>query len=138
MAVYNEQNKKKWTKDGRHWYYVVYYKDFSGKRLQKRSKMYESKDEAEEAEALFILQKNNPSKKKFVIVADAFFMDYKKRKKESSYESYLYAYNKHIRPYFNDYYITDIILFKCKITLEKNSILWYNMVTIESSVRNNL
>ena len=46
MAVYQEKDKKKWTKDGRKWYYRCYYTDIKGNRKQKISKMYETKKQA--------------------------------------------------------------------------------------------
>lgn len=108
MAVYNEKNKAKWTRDGRHWYFAVYYKDLNGIQKKKISKMYRSQPEAEEAEALFITKRDHPNRIKFTIVAKDFFEDYKKKRKLSSYEGYLYAYNKHILPYFEEFYINDI------------------------------
>lgn len=54
MAVYQEKDKKKWTKDGRKWYYRCYYTDIRGSRKQKISKMYETKKQAEQEERLFL------------------------------------------------------------------------------------
>ena len=32
LAVYNEKDKSKWTKDGRHWYFRTPYRDSKGKK----------------------------------------------------------------------------------------------------------
>ncbi len=108
MAVYNEKNKSKWTKDGRHWYYVKNYKDNLGKTKYYKSKMFLTRKEAEYDENIFINKNNYSTLAKFNIVGIKYFEEYQKKRKESSYESYLYAYNKHILPYFNDYYINNI------------------------------
>ena len=39
MPVYREKNKKKWTKDGRSYYFKCYYLDIYGKRKQYVSKL---------------------------------------------------------------------------------------------------
>ena len=53
MAVYNEKNKNKWTKDGRHYYYKCYYTDMYGNRKQKVSKMFLTSNEAKNSEREF-------------------------------------------------------------------------------------
>lgn len=55
MAVYEEKDKKKQTKDGRKWYYRTYYTDMYGNRKQKVSKLYKTKLEAKEAESEFLI-----------------------------------------------------------------------------------
>lgn len=55
MAVYQEKDKKKWTKDKRKWYYRVYYTDMYGNRKQKVSKMFKTSNEAKEAESQFLV-----------------------------------------------------------------------------------
>ena len=54
MAIYQEKNKDKCTKDGRSWYFRVYYKNIQGIRKQKISKMFSTKREALEAERKFL------------------------------------------------------------------------------------
>lgn len=54
MAVYQEKDKSKWTKDGRSWYFRCYYTDMYGKNKQKESKKYLRKKDAEEAERIFL------------------------------------------------------------------------------------
>lgn len=72
--------------------------------------MYATQEEAEDAEALFILQKCSPTHIKFTTVSNSFFDSFQKTRKLSSYESYLYAYNKHILPYFKDFFMDDITI----------------------------
>ena len=69
MAVFKSKEK---TKDGRIWYFKSYKKDIEGNNKAYKSKKYLTKREAEEAEALFLLKRDNPSRKNFSIVA----MDY--------------------------------------------------------------
>ena len=38
MAIYNESDKSKWTKDGRHWYFRISYIDIDGKKRYYKSK----------------------------------------------------------------------------------------------------
>ena len=47
MAIYNELDKSKWTKDGRHWYFVCYKKDFNGINKKYKSKKFFKKSDAE-------------------------------------------------------------------------------------------
>lgn len=104
MAVY--QGEK--TKDGRSWYFTCYKKDYNNVNKKYKSKKYHSKKEAQEEERLFLMKRDNPNRKKFSLIANDFFKDYKMKRKLSSYESYMYCFNNHILPYFQNYYITDI------------------------------
>ena len=108
MAVYNEKNKSKWTKDGRHWYFRVYYRDINGKPKHKESKMFSTKQEAEQEELLFITRRDNPTLVKFNIVARDYFKYMYKSRKESTIYSYEHAFKKNIMPYFSDFYINNI------------------------------
>ncbi|MBR2708526.1 MAG: Arm DNA-binding domain-containing protein [Bacilli bacterium] len=56
MAVIQEKNKKKWTNDGRSWYYTYSFIDEYGNRQRSRSKLYKTKKEAKEEEAINILR----------------------------------------------------------------------------------
>lgn len=53
MAVYQEKDKNKWTKDGRKWYFRIYYLDMYGNKKQKQSKLYFTKKDAIDAEYQF-------------------------------------------------------------------------------------
>ena len=111
MAVFKSKEK---TKDGRIWYFKSYKKDIEGNNKAYKSKKYLTKREAEEAEALFLLKRDNPSRKNFSIVATD-YLDYcKKNRKESTYDTILRDYKKHIEPYFSKYDINDLDVFKLK------------------------
>ena len=106
MAVYNEKDKKKCTKDGRHWYYVSYYVNLKG--IRKQFKMFLTKQEAETEELKFKTKRDNPTLVKFSVIASE-YLDYMyKSKKESTVYSYENAYKKNIEPYFKDFYINNI------------------------------
>ena len=108
MAVYNEKDKKKWTKDGRHWYYVITYTDIKGKKRYRYSKMYKDRATAEAEELKFKTKRDNPLLVKFNIVASEYFDFMYKTKKESTVYSYENAFKKNIEPYFKDFYINNI------------------------------
>ena len=103
MAIYQEKDKNKWTKDGRKWYFIVYK---NGKQYE--SKKYLTKKEVQEAQALFITENKNCGKHKFIIVANSYFNALSKSKKESTIFCYKKDFDKHIRPYFEKYYIENI------------------------------
>lgn len=99
MSVY----KGSPTKDGRIWYFR---KSKNGK--QYTSKKYLTKEECEKAESKFILKNDNPINKRFDLIADEYFENLYKTKKESTAYSYKSAYNLHIYPYFKSSYINSI------------------------------
>lgn len=105
MAIYKDKNK---TKDGRSYYFKIYKKDFNGINKAYKSKRYLTKREAMEEEALFLLKRDNPLKKEFLLIANDYFNEMYKIRKESSIYSYENAYKKNIEPYFRRFYITDI------------------------------
>lgn len=107
MAIYKDTTP---TKDGRSWYFKVYKKDIEGNNKCYKSKRYATKKEAQEEERLFLMKRDNPSRKEFILVANDFFKEYKRKRKISSYESCMYAYNNHILPYFKKLYINDITI----------------------------
>ena len=108
MAVYNEKDKSKWTKDGRHWYFRKSYRDFNGKLRYYKSKMFATKQEAEQEELLFVTKRDNPTLVKFVVVANDYFRNLESTRKQSTVYSYTKDYNNHILPYFTNLYINDI------------------------------
>lgn len=108
MAIYNESDKSKWTKDGRHWYFKTYYKGLDGKEKHKQSKMFKTKKEAEFEELKFKTQKRNPALVKFSFISSKYFEHLYSVRKESTVYSYENAFNKQIKPYFNDFYLNDI------------------------------
>ncbi len=108
MAIYNEKNKNKWTKDGRHWYFTCYYTNIQGNKKQYKSKMFLTKQEAEKEELLFLAKRDNPALVKFDIVSLDYFKYMYSSRKESTIYSYEYAFKKNIGPYFSDFYINNI------------------------------
>lgn len=108
MAVYNEKNKSKWTKDNRHWYFTCYYTNIQGNKKQYKSKMFFSKKEAEKEELLFITKRDNPALVKFDVVSLDYFKYMYSSRKESTIYSYEYAFKKNIEPYFSSFYINNI------------------------------
>lgn len=105
MAIFKDDNK---TKDGRTWYFKVYKKDFNGNNKAYKSKKFLTKKEAQEAEATFLIRRDNPNKKAFIIIANDYFNDLEKIKKESTFYSYKIDFNNHIKPFFEKYDISDI------------------------------
>ena len=100
MAVYKDKNK---TKDGRAWYFKVY-KD----KKAYKSKRYLTKTEAKEEEALFLLKRDNPHRKPFVLIAKDYFDNLSQVRKESTIFSYKNLYHKNIKPYFEEKNINEI------------------------------
>ena len=123
MAVYNEKNKSKWTKDGRHWYFIITYNDINGKKRYRHSKKYKDKESAEKAQLLFKSKINYSLSVKFSVVANAYFDYMYKTRKESTVYSYENAFKKNIMPYFEDLYIDSINIYKInfwKAEMEKH------------------
>ena len=105
MAVYKDKNK---TIDGRSWYFTTYKKDFNGINKKYKSKRYSTKSEATQAERLFLLKRDNPINKPFVLVAKAYFEELYSIRKESTVYSYENAYKTQIEPYFSHFNINEI------------------------------
>ena len=92
MAIYQEKNKSKWTKDGRSWYFRTPYVDLTGKRKQYWSCKYHTKKEAQEEERKFLAsvsEKNDNTKMKFKDLYDAFYEHQKEIVKETTFQTYL-------------------------------------------------
>lgn len=102
------------TKDGRCWYFTKYKNG-----VNHTSKKYLTKEECAKAESKFILKNENPINKRFDLIAEEYFDDLKKYRKESSIESYINAYNNHIYPYFKSSYINSINTLDIKNWTEK-------------------
>lgn len=103
MAVYKEQDKKKYTKDGRSWYYVVYK---NGKQYV--SKKFKTKKEAQDEESLFKLKRDMPYNKPFNLIWNDYIHNLSKIRKQSTVHSYIKDYNNHINPYFSNMNISSI------------------------------
>jgi integrase len=118
MAVYKDKEK---TKDGRQWRFKVYYKDSEGKLKAYTSKRFLLEKEAKAEERVFILNRDNPIKKRFDLVAEDYFKDAFKRIKESTVLSYYSVYKNNIKPYFKNKFIDEISVLD--ITNWKNKIM---------------
>lgn len=116
MAVYKDENK---TKDGRSWYFKTYKKDFNGTNKAYKSKKYLRKTDAEEAERIFLMKRDNPLHKKFALVAKDYFDYIEKTRKASTYDTQFRDYNKHIKKYFENFYIDNIEITDLKNWMEK-------------------
>lgn len=114
MAIYQEKDKKKWTKDGRKWYFVTY-KD--GRQYE--SKKYLTKKEAQDEEALFKLKRDMPYSKPFYIIAIDYFNYMSKTRRESTVYTYKKDYNNHIKPFFENMSISSINMSNIREWAEK-------------------
>lgn len=106
MAIYKSDQP---TKDGRQYYFMLYKKDFNGVNKKYKSKKYKTRAEAKDAEALFLLKRDNPLNKPFKLVANDYFENIKNIWKESTVYSYSKDYLKHIYPYFEHLSLNDKI-----------------------------
>lgn len=129
MSVRQEKNKNKWTKDGRSWYYDIYYTDIYGNRKEKKSRYYKNKAMAKEAELDFLNGlKQNTSFDTNISGTDLLneWLEFKSNEVKSTtyYKIELYV-NKHILPMlanFKDIHnikINHINEWKCQINAEK-------------------
>lgn len=125
MAVIQEKNKSKWTKDGRSWYFDTYYINEFGEKKEKKSKLNKLKKEAEAAEREFLsnLSTNNNNNYNKEISFEYAYNEWLELKKITvkitSYCHIKTILNKWIYKKFKDY--KDIR----KIT-EENIIAWKN------------
>lgn len=111
MPVYNEPDRKKWTKDKRHWYFRCTYEDIHGNKKRYKSKMYYSQDEAKDAESQFLIKVRNHDNNdnlSFKTIIDEYLYYKKKSIKSSTYYGIETYINKHIRPTFDDKKISQI------------------------------
>lgn len=93
--------KGKPTKDGR----CYYFRKSKGNK-QYTSRKYKTREECQKALSMFVLKNDNPINKKFDLVANDYFKNLKR--KPSTINSYIKAYNTHILPYFGNSYINRI------------------------------
>lgn len=122
MPVYKDKNK---TADGRSWYFKTYKRDFHGVNKAYKSKKYMTKKEAQEEEALFILKRDNPVNKSFLLISKDYFNEMYKIRKESTVYSYENAFKNNIEPYFRNFSMKDIkvsTINEWKLALAKNEL----------------
>lgn len=91
------------TKDGRKYFFKKYK---NGKHYS--SERFKTKDEVVDEYARFVLKVDNPVNKRFDIVANDYFEEIQKYKKFSTYYTYINDYNRHIKPFFEHFYINKI------------------------------
>ena len=112
MAIIEEKNPKKWTKDGRKWYFDVYYTDMYGNRKEKKSKLFKSKPQARKAETDFLLEiRTKDASDNNISFNDACneWLKYKEQLvKPTTFYGIEKDFNKHIRPFFNNYKLHSI------------------------------
>lgn len=112
MAVYQEKDKSKWTKDGRKWYFITYYTDIYGVRKRKKSKMFITKSEAQEAERDFLIETKTTSTTDYNItfkeVFDEWLLYKKTQVKSTTYYGIKKNTQKHILSYFEKFKLHSI------------------------------
>ena len=124
MAVIQEKNKKKWTKDGRSWYFDTYYLDIYGNKKEKKSKYYRLRKEAEAAERDFLRNCNNNTEENdpsFESVYLEWFEFKKKSLKSTSAYRLKSSLNKNILLFFKKYKLHSV-----KINIINN---WLNYLS---------
>ena len=113
MAIIQQKNKKRWTKDGRCWYFDTYFIDLDGKKQEKRSKYYKTKKEAQEAEREFLINNdNNKTTDNKNVTFEKVYLEWLNMKKSkvkiTSFYRLTKTLNKNILYFFKDYKIKDI------------------------------
>lgn len=112
MAIYQEKNKNKWTKDGRSWYFRNYYINIYGERKQYESCKYLTKKEARENERLWLnksLQQDFTNTQiEFINVFEEWIQFRKMQLKETSYYSLVHRTDKYIKSFFKKYKLHSI------------------------------
>ena len=135
MAVYQEKNKKKWTKDGRKWYFMVYYNDMYGNRKRKKSKLFLTKSEAEDEESEFRLKIKLGDEDDINISFEALFnewLDYKRTQvKSTTFYGIKMNTTKHVLEPFKKFKLhsiktNNLLLWKIKIENEVSTINYQN------------
>ncbi len=113
MAVF-QKPKGQWTRDGRSWYFRCYYKDYRGNIKSKGSRLFLTKKEAKDEEAIFLLKRKERCNIRFGLVAKDYIDHISKTRKESTAYSYNDDYKRHIQPYFDDLYLDSINMPICR------------------------
>lgn len=112
MAVYREKDKKKWTKDGRSYYFRIWYTDMYGNKKQKQSKLYKVKKEAEDAESEFRIKIKIQDENDINILFEAVSLEWLQYKKQlvkfTTYYKIEKLLKKHITSYFKSFKLHSI------------------------------
>ena len=104
MAVYQETDKNKITKDGRKWYFRLYYVDMYGHKKQKNSKMYMTKTEAKDAESQFRISIRTTDETNLSISFKELFEEWLKHKKTVVKYTTYYSYKQKMTSYVLSYF----------------------------------
>ena len=81
MTIYHAK-KAKWTKDGRQWFFQIYYHKIDGKRVRYSSRQYFTQAEAIEAEKIFKLKHDINNQSANLTLGELFYLFYENQKKE--------------------------------------------------------
>lgn len=112
MAVIQEKNKKKWTKDGRSWYFDTYYLDIYGNKKEKKSKYYRLRKEARAAEQKFLQNCSTSNTEEKDPSFESVYLEWLKLKSKSLKSTTFYrlkkCLNKNILPFFKNYKLHSI------------------------------
>lgn len=107
MAVYQEKDKNRWTKDGRKWYYMLYYIDAYGNKKRKKSKLFATKESAKDAESEFRIKVKIQDENDINIQFETVLLEWLQYKKQlvkfTTYYKIEKGLKKHILPYFKPY-----------------------------------
>ena len=152
MAVIQQKDKNKWTKDGRSWYFDTYYTKDNGKKDEKRSKYYKTKKEAKDAEKEFLNkvenQHTNNEKKTLHKIINEWLPWKQNTIKSTTYYNIELMVNKHIKSFFDknllisELYTSNIYAWKehinkeCKTKRHQNKILGYFQEILQYAVDN--
>ena len=106
MPVYNEKDRKKWTKKGEHYYFRCYYIDLNGKKKQKKSKKFLTASLAKVAERQFLEKTSVSNESNNKIEFDTAFFEWlevkKMQVKPSTYYCIVHKAQKYILSFFSD------------------------------------
>ncbi len=83
MSVYNEPDRKKWTKDKRHWFFRCTYEDTNGNKKRYKSKMFFTQDDAKEAEIDFIRKSKMGNFDENIMIFDDLYFEWLETKKKT-------------------------------------------------------
>ena len=92
MAVNQEKNKKKWTRDGRSWRFKIRYTALTGERKVHASKMFATKKDAQQAEREFIASlkdKVDDNNMRFKDLYLAYYEHQRDKVKETTFDTYI-------------------------------------------------
>ena len=115
MAVYQDKdknNKPIKTNDGRSWYFRCYYTDIHGNRIQKKSKKYYLKGEAEEEERNFLSFVSTETVVNYSLMFEFVYNDYFMYKSKKIKSTTVYdlkkKLDKHILAFFKPFKLHSI------------------------------